>query len=244
MNGLIIIIQTAPTEASVSGAAVIAVIAGVAILLWIIIHLLINKTGLKVSLSSADITPNDNPSSEQSPSDIELIATKYPCLKLLPFASPGQSVKQEKYELTYYSPIMSKNVTIDIFPRDQRGKPYDHICGIVIDDKFVLMREVIIPEYTFPGDIYSIMKQLPPDYKLPSLQDMVTVRKLLPEINSILKKLGEDPLSTTARYLCAKKPEDKDYCCFDMETGKETYAESDDQALAIFITLLPSTNKH
>ena len=240
MNGLIIIIQTAPTEASVSGAAVIA---GVAILLWIIIHLLINKTGLKVSLSSADITPNDNPSSEQSPSDIELIATKYPRLKLLPFASPGQSVKQKKYELTYYSPIMSKNVTIDIFPRDQRGKPYDHICGIVIDGRFVFMREVIISDYKYPGDIYGIMKQLSPNYRLPSLQDMATVRKLLPEINSILKKLGEDPLSTMARYLCAKEPEDYDYRFFDMGTGKETYAEFDDMAHAIFIATPPSTDK-
>lgn len=241
MSKLIILtIQAAPTEASVSGGVVII---GVAILLYIVMRLLVNKTGLKVSFSDAN-APTDGSRPEPLLSSIELIATKYPRLKLLPFASPGQSVKQEKYELTYYSPIMSKNVTIDIFPRDQRGKPYDHICGIVIDGRFVFMREVIISDYKYPGDIYGIMKQLSPNYRLPSLQDMVTVRKLLPEINSILKKLGEDPLSTMARYLCAKEPEDYDYRFFDMETGKETYAEFDDMAHAIFITNPPSTNKH
>lgn len=241
MSKLIILtIQAAPTEASVSGGVVII---GVVILLYIVMRLLVNKTGLKVSFSDAN-APTDGSRPEPLLSSIGPITAMSPRLRLLPFASPGQSVKQEKYQLTYYSPNRCKNMTMNMSPRVKRGKPYDHICGIVIDDKFVLMREVIISLYTFPGDIYSIMKQLPPDYKLPSPQDMAVVRELLPEINSVLNELGEVQLGAKDRYLCAKKPEDKDYCCFDMETGKETYAESDDQALAIFITLLPSTNKH
>ena len=246
MNGLIII-QTAPTEKE-AGLVALALVGIYLLGIVRIFYAALHSPNSRIYVGDInaqcvklrDISASSRPRSSSKLLDVKTFLSQNPCLKLLPFASTNEHVRQEDFCPTYFSPSRGLDgmyVTDCIHPRLERGKKYDNIRGIIVNNKFVLLREVFINGY-FPEDIGNIIKLL--QGRLPTAEEFKMLYEFRNNINLLLDAFGE-PLLNKGKYLCTGNLRCGEYCLFDFTTGEVESGTNFDIVSACLVIDLPKT---
>ncbi|MBR1649287.1 MAG: hypothetical protein IJ689_06815 [Alphaproteobacteria bacterium] len=152
----------------------------------------------------------------------------------LAYAYFPHPMPQTAHSISYFSPYLVKDCVLHYKPRDERGKAYDNVRGIVITPQLTLLREILFQK-EFPDDIREIMKH----YKgrLPTEAEIRAIYAQKSQICNNLMELGESPLCER-RYLftCGDEKKDKVYnYCLDFATGEVVLADCDSFVAAVLV---------
>lgn len=155
--------------------------------------LLSKQPDVNHSPKEADSTDKtEDPQNCSSPPVAEVAAEEEystPCFALS-YLRNGRK-KQEARKIHYHSPYLGTDETAVYYPRIFSRRKFDDVKGIVIENKFVLLREVFF-EKMFPGDISEIAKQF--EGHVPTEEQIRKVFEYKDQISRMLKKIGEAPL--------------------------------------------------
>ncbi|MBR3662267.1 MAG: hypothetical protein IKN67_03180 [Alphaproteobacteria bacterium] len=152
----------------------------------------------------------------------------------LPYVYYDKPVEQTAYTIHYYSPYLGKQRSIPFQPREERGKPFDDVRGIVVADNLILLRSILFTD-NFPDDIREMAKQY--DGRLPNKAEIKQIYSNFCRINQNLYECCE-PLLRRWKYLYTSGDENADKAmnyCLNFATGQESLADCDSFVCAVLV---------
>ena len=142
--------------------------------------------------------------------------------------------RQRMHFISYKSPYLGTNETVVYYPRIFSGRKFDDVKGIIVENKFVLLREIFL-DRLLPGDICEIIKGF--EGHLPTEEQIKKVFEYKDEISEMLLRIGEEKLENKGYlYLCGDKEKDATFnYSMHFATGNEYYTEPDDNVSAFLV---------
>ena len=192
-------------------------------------------TAYKLISKQPDATPEQketvSPDNTEEPVDDtpaaeEEYSTSNPALSYLRNGRKRQRIHFIRYKSPYYG----TNETAVYYPRIFTKRKFDDVKGIIIENKFVLLREIFLNRM-LPGDICEIAKQF--EGHLPTEEQIKKVFEHKDEISKMLDKIGEEPLDPR-EYLYVKEGATYDYC-LNFENGNDYPADCDENVSAFLV---------
>ena len=146
----------------------------------------------------------------------------------------AQRKRQRTHLIRYRSPYLGTNETAVYYPRIFKGRKFDDVKGIIIEDKFVLLREIFLNSL-LPGDIREIIKDF--EGHLPTEEQIKKVFEYKDQISQMLEKIGEERLQSKGYLYTCGDPEKDDTYNYSLHfaTGNEYYTECDDNVSAFLV---------
>ncbi|MBO7556608.1 MAG: hypothetical protein J6T72_04360 [Alphaproteobacteria bacterium] len=138
--------------------------------------------------------------------------------------------KQRMHFIRYKSPYYGTNEIAVYYPRLFTKRKFDDVKGIIIENKFVLLREIFLTRM-LPGDICEIAKQF--EGHLPTEEQIKKVFEYKDEISKMLEIIGEEPLDPR-EYLYVEEGATYDYC-LNFENGNDYPADCDENVSAFLV---------
>lgn len=178
--------------------------------------------------STTSEKPEETATAEASPATEEV--TSSPALSYL----RGKRKRQWLHVIRYKSPYLGTKETAVYYPRIFKGWKFDDVKGIVIENKFVLLREIFLNSF-LPGDIQEIAKKF--EGHLPTEEQIKKIFEHKEEISQMLEKIGEERLKAKG-YLYTSADEDKDNIfnySLHFATGNEYFTDVDENVSAFLV---------
>ncbi len=153
----------------------------------------------------------------------------------LPYVYTDNPIEQKAHTIRYYSPYLGMERENEFCPRKERGKPFDNVLGIQVNDKLILLRNIFFTA-NFPDDIREMAKQY--DGRFPNEEEIKQIYAKFNEINQNLYECGE-PLLRKWKYLYTSGNEDADKrmnYCLNFATGQKSLADCDSLVCAVLVT--------
>ncbi len=142
----------------------------------------------------------------------------------------GKRKRQWLHVIRYKSPYLGTKETAVYYPRIFKGWKFDDVKGIIIENKFVLLREIFLNSF-LPGDICEIIKNF--EGHLPTEEQIKKIFEHKEEISKMLEKIGEERLK--AKGYLYKGEDDRFYDSLHFATGNEYYTDCDDTVSAFLV---------
>lgn len=180
---------------------------------------------------TADGSPvKEEENSDDTPATEEEYSASTPALSYL---RNGRK-KQRMHFIRYKSPYYGTNETVVYYPRLFTKRKFDDVKGIIIENKFVLLREIFLNRM-LPGDICEIAKQF--EGHLPTEEQIKKVFAHKDEISKMLDKIGEEPLDPREYlYTCGDAEKDATFnYCLNFENGNDYPADCDENVSAFLV---------
>ena len=139
----------------------------------------------------------------------------------------AQRKRQRPHIIRYKSPYLGTKEALFYYPRIFTGRKFDDVKGIIIEDKFVLLREIFL-EGLLPKNF---------EGHLPSEEQIKKIFEHKEEISKMLEKIGEERLKAKGYlYTCGNKEKDATYnYSLHFATGNEYYTDCDDTVSAFLV---------
>lgn len=196
-------------------------------------------TAYKLISKQPDVTPEQRKSvspdkTEETADDTLAMEKEYSTSNpALSYLRNGRK-RQRMHFISYKSPYLGTNETAVYYPRIFSGRKFDDVKGIIVENKFVLLREIFL-DRLLPGDICEIIKDF--EGHLPTEEQIKKVFEYKDEISEMLLRIGEEKLENKGYlYLCGDKEKDATFnYSMHFATGNEYYTEPDDNVSAFLV---------